>query len=125
MTSTVLAWGPAALWAAVLFLLSSLPEVPGAARVAVNDKVAHLVLYTVLGLTLAWTRRRPARGSGPSHRALLLAGIAYGASDEIHQIFVPGRTPSLADWGADIIGVALGYALGVTLLTRSTDARRA
>jgi len=45
--------------------------------------------------------------------ALLIAGALYGITDEWHQMYVPGRTPDLADWIADVVGVLLGY--GVTL----------
>lgn len=102
-----------------------MPEIPGAEVLPVDDNVAHLLLFTVLGLTLAWSRRAPPGPLRLSHPALVGLGIAYGASDEIHQMFVPGRTPSLADWGADIIGVALGYVIAITLLDRFNDARHA
>lgn len=125
MTDTVRAWGPAVAWAGVLFFLSSLSEVPGASRLPVDDKVAHLLLFSILGLALAWTRSGPPGPLRLSPGALIALGAAYGASDELHQAFVPGRTPSLLDWGADIVGVTLGYTLGATLLSRFTDASRA
>ncbi len=40
--------------------------------------------------------------------AILWTGIitiVYGASDEIHQYFVPNRSSELQDWLADITGV--------------------
>jgi VanZ family protein len=48
---------------------------------------------------------------------MLLAGLAYGATDEFHQAFVRGRTPDWVDWSADVVGVLIGYAL-VLLLVR-------
>ncbi len=92
----------------VLFLLSSVPDV-GPTVVEVNDKLVHLTLYAVFGVTLAYGRARSP--SPPAHWIVLLAGVAYAATDEWHQAFVPGRDPSLADWAADIIGIHLGYAL--------------
>jgi VanZ family protein len=44
-------------------------------------------------------------------RAIALAilfGVMYAVTDEIHQMFVPGRTADAADLVADTIGVALG-----------------
>jgi VanZ family protein len=106
----LLAWGPAVLWVTVLFALSEFREVPEPFEplAGINDKVIHVLLYTVLGAALAWGRHvGPLR---PPHWVLLLAGVLYGALDEWHQSFVPGRTPSVGDWVADLAGVVLGYA---------------
>jgi VanZ family protein len=111
-----MAWGPAALWAAVLFLLSETEPVSSGLWTLVNDKVAHLALYLVLGVALAWGRHR-ARKKIPLG-LLILAGMAYGASDEWHQSFVPGRTPSLGDFLADSLGVAIGVGVAAALLAR-------
>ena len=40
----------------------------------------------------------------------LIITIGYGAFDEIHQWFVPGRWAELADWYADSIGAFAGVA---------------
>jgi VanZ family protein len=44
---------------------------------------------------------------------MLVAGIAslYGATDEVHQLFVPGRNCNAWDWAADTVGAALGAAV--------------
>ncbi|MDT8339981.1 MAG: VanZ family protein [Longimicrobiales bacterium] len=77
------------------------------ALLAIDDQVVHFALYFVLGSALAH-----ARGRTPSpipHWILLLAGLLYGVTDELHQGLVPGRTPSLADLTADATGLAVGY----------------
>ncbi len=102
------AWGPAAIWAAVLFLLSEVEPDPESRWLLVNDKVAHLGLYLVLGTTLAWGRWRSRRG--PTW-LLLCLGLLYGALDEWHQGFVPGRDPSTVDLLADAVGLILGFFL--------------
>lgn len=109
MLQTLIAWGPAVLWAAVLFLLSELHGVPRSELAALNDKVVHLFLYGVLGAALGWGKRR-SRPRIP-HWSVLGVGFVYGAVDEWHQHFVPRRDPSLADFGADVVGVAVGYLL--------------
>ena len=38
----------------------------------------------------------------------MAAGMVYGVSDEIHQIFVPERMFDYSDMGADCLGVAVG-----------------
>ena len=110
--SRVLGWGPAALWAAVLFLLSELQGgddgllgvLPAGA-----DKLVHLGLYLILGLLLAWGKTRTGF-AGPAI-LLLIMGAGYGALDEWHQSFVPGRDASVGDWVADSAGVMLGLVL--------------
>jgi len=52
------------------------------------------------------------------HVVLLAIGALYGMTDELHQMFVPGRQPDIADWIADILGVAIGYGTALTLMGR-------
>jgi VanZ family protein len=111
-----MSWGPAAAWAGVLFFLSAIPgeDLPRTLFPG-EDKVAHLGLYAVLGAALAWGRTRSRRGPAapggvsPSHALLLGAGFLYALADEGHQALVPGRHVSLADLGADAVGLLLGY----------------
>ena len=110
------AWGPAAAWATVLFLLSAWPDPIAPVWLAVNDKLVHLGLYSVMGgaLAVGWLRSRPS----PPHWLMMAVGALYGATDEWHQIMVPGRFPSWSDWIADLVGVVLGY-LVVILVARA------
>ncbi len=117
----VFGWGPAALWAAVLFLLSEssglgvgLP--PGA------DKLAHGGLFLILGWSLAWGRE--STGSSLPGLLFLLIGVGYGALDEWHQSFVPGRDASVGDWVADSAGVMLGLVLFSSFSSRSREKGR-
>ena len=66
-------------------------------------------MFAILGGSLAWGRAYGRHS--PQASTLMVAGVLYGALDEWHQSFVPGRTASVADWGMDIIGVVLGYLL--------------
>ncbi|HVH12382.1 MAG TPA: VanZ family protein [Longimicrobium sp.] len=102
----VVAWLPAAGWAAVIFWLSSRSTVPvpGIPNV---DKVAHFGAYAMLGGLLAFAADRSRLPLG----AAAAVGIIYGASDEIHQMFVPGRSPDVLDWAADVAGVAVACFL--------------
>lgn len=97
-------WAPA-LWAGVILAATSipgpeLPRVPGRA-----DLFAHLALYGVLGWLLA-------RAAGTVRPASLAGWVAlasaFGAADEWHQQFIPGRSASADDWVADSLGAALG-----------------
>jgi len=88
----------------------------GGLSLPISDKVVHLGLYTVLGVALAYVRFRGVRTI--PHLVMITIGALYGVSDEWHQSFVPGRSPSAADWGADVAGVVIGYGLLMLLVNR-------
>jgi VanZ family protein len=102
----VRAWLPAVGWAALIFALSSRPTLPVDLHLG-RDKIAHFAAYAVLGFFLARARQ----ASGLSAVAAALLGVAYAASDEWHQSFVPGRSAEVADWLADALGVVAGLFL--------------
>lgn len=87
-------------WMAVIFWLSSLPgdAVPGRL-----GQFAHPLEYALLALPLyvSW-RRSPSDGRAAA--AAVLIAAAYAVTDELHQAFVPGRVPDVADWGLDVLG---------------------
>jgi VanZ family protein len=95
-------WLPVVLWAALIFTLSSIPDLGTGLGGwdLVLRKAAHAAEFAILGFLLlrALGRDVPA----------LAAGIAYAASDELHQAFVPGRQGSVLDVLVDAIGVAVG-----------------
>lgn len=105
---TLSLWGPVVGIMAAIFVLSSMPSVPGPGFPH-SDKVGHVGLYAVL----TWFVVRAlgdgdVRRAGPGEWAAGAAlAIAYGATDELHQAFVPGRVASWADLGADAIGAVL------------------
>ena len=112
MSRRWLAFLPPLAYAAVIFALSAqsrpLPFLPD--EFLLHDKLLHALEYSVLGALLVVSLRLA--GLRP-RTALLLAvflGSLYGATDEIHQSFVPGRDASVLDWVADTLGVALGAA---------------
>lgn len=93
-------------------------------RIALQDKLQHLIAYALLALLLAqalagrWLRFPT---TGQAIVAVLIASL-YGASDEFHQSFVPTRHPEFGDWIADTAGALLallGWALLRRINTRS------
>lgn len=100
---------PAVVWAAVIFWASSqtredLPDID----LPNIDKVAHLVVYCVLGFLVS---RALSWGRGLSWRACAVAcvmAVGYGLSDETHQLFVEGRFFSMYDFLFDALGAGLG-----------------
>lgn len=47
----------------------------------------------------------------------ILVGLIYAITDEIHQSFTPGRTPSVIDVGIDTCGVFLGIILVLIVIS--------
>jgi len=119
---------PALGWAAVIFGLSSIPgaDIPSP-PIPSADKLAHLGVYGVLGfLWFRCARAWPAPAVAPSPRPVrrstwawtIVAVLAYGISDELHQAFVPRRSPDILDVLADLGGGALGAGLAAAIATR-------
>lgn len=108
-------WLPVGIWMGLVFgmsAVSSLPEVPVLGDVDWGDKISHAISYAVGG-ALIW---RALEGRACSWKrvwmAVLVTGL-YGLTDEIHQLYVPGRA---FDLGADVTGAAVS-AVFLTLKT--------
>ena len=104
-------WAPPIAYMAAIFYASSLSRVPGTE--GVSDTVLHLAGYG--GLALVWLRAL-ARGRWTGvTMAALAAGWAitttYGATDEWHQMYTPGRHAEVRDLVNDAIGAALALGL--------------
>ena len=98
-------WAPVVLWAAVIFSFSAVPDLGTGLGTwdLVLRKIAHASEFAVLGALLLRALR--------DERAALAAGVAYAISDEVHQLFVPGRVGSPIDVAIDSAGVAIGVLL--------------
>jgi VanZ family protein len=73
------------------------------------------------GLFAVLLSRETARVAGRWRAAILAIAIAtaFGAADEWHQRFIPGRSSELGDWRADSIGAAIGgLAFALSSLVR-------
>jgi VanZ family protein len=99
------AWLPVAVWAAVIFTLSSIPSLDSGLGTwdTVLRKLAHLAEYAVLGALLYRALRR--------EPAAIALGSLYAVTDEVHQAFVSGRQGSPLDWLIDTVGVVAGALL--------------
>ena len=111
-SSFVRLWLPVFGWAALIFALSSVPDLGTGLGGwdLVLRKVAHTTEYAVLGALLV-------RATGRSGLAFAL-GALYAVSDEIHQTLVPGRMGAPLDVVIDSVGVACGVVLYQTIRTR-------
>ena len=106
------------LWAGLILVATTVP-LPSRTLSTFDlplDKAVHFGLYLGLG----WTVGRSlvlsgARGFGPRVLAWL-GGLLFAAADEAHQVLVPTRVTSLADWSADAAGVTVGLLLVTALM---------
>ena len=68
-----------------------------------QHRMAHLIAYGLLGLLAGWAFQGWWR---PWLLALTLASL-FGALDEVHQSFVPGRRAGIDDWLFDTFSAGL------------------
>ncbi len=104
-------WGPVVIYLALIFYLSSLSHIAWAA--AYPDYVEHGAEYGGLAILLARALNNGLRHP-LSFRVLLvtfLLCVAYGASDEFHQKFVPNRFADVTDVLSDSVGAAVGLTV--------------
>ncbi len=108
----VASWIPAAVWGAVIFALSSEPNL----RFVADDdldlvvrKIGHMGVFGILAV-LVWfalgRTRLPRRWVWA-----LAATVLYAITDELHQGFVAGRHPSPVDVGIDAAGALIALAV--------------
>ncbi len=129
--SDAIEWVPVLLWGTVIFLLSTssfssintsaiigpilrfiYPAISAAALSLDNElirKTAHFVEYGILFWLLV---RGPLRGRP---WIALACCVAYAAMDETHQIFVPGRGPSVFDVALDSTGALFSRYLNAAI----------
>jgi VanZ family protein len=100
---------PAALWAIAIFVASSIPSsaIPeiGIFR---YDKLLHACLFCVLAFLVYRAVLHQDRYPQLARFSVVVACLAsalYGALDEVHQMFVPGRSADWLDVAADATGV--------------------
>ena len=117
-------WVPSLLYMALIFAVSSMKQPPlpmPQFEWLTIDKLYHFIEYAILGGLLAWAFVKAKPPVVPAQSVWCLAAviaILYGASDEWHQTFVPGRFATVADWVADALGSIAGV-LGVYLYYRN------
>ena len=119
-------WVAVVVWMVVMFALSSQPDADqsGGRELPLGAyKLAQFVEYGVLGLLLSGAFRQ-------THvpRAAWWAWVVvviYAIGDEIHQAYVPGRSPLVSDIAIDAAGGLLGVLAYIPLeIVREWRARR-
>jgi VanZ family protein len=111
---------PLAIYWLILFIATSIP-VERLPSIGFTDKINHFIAYFILAilvnLTLIYQRKsRLLFERAPI--ATIVICLLYGALDEVHQMFVPGRFAETLDWVADAIGAAAAVLLIYFLINR-------
>lgn len=101
-------WLPAILFASLIFYISGRSNPPGAelfSFLPASDKLAHMAEYFILSMLiyLAFKKGHALKVSSAVLFSVVLASL-YGASDEFHQKFTPGRSMDILDWLVDTAG---------------------
>lgn len=137
----IFSWLAVLLWMVLIFYLSAQPAaqsndlskgiteviVETVGRVAPSDsfdisrlnhlirKNAHFFAYLVLGILVMNAMRRS--GIDGLKGMFLSLGICvlYAISDEVHQLFVPGRSGQVKDVFIDSAGAVVGIGIYLTL----------
>lgn len=90
----------------LIFHFSSQTSAPLPSDFPNIDKVLHFHEYLLLGFLLA--HAIPGTHTRKRFWLAFLIAILYGATDEIHQYFVPPRECDVLDWLADASGAWAG-----------------
>jgi VanZ family protein len=119
----LLRWAPAVIYMALIFYSSSQSDPAPALTQHVWDKLLHASGYGVLALLYWWALGGETLTLRATALAAILLASAYAASDEVHQLFTPGRNADVNDWMADTLGAALAIA-GAAISTALRRPRR-
>jgi len=115
-------WLPVIAWATLIFLFSANPDPYGLLPETIDKSwdtfigtTMHFLEYAVLSLLLARALSKN-QSLKRSHIYLtILLSILYSLSDEIHQLYVPGRTFQLLDLFVDFLGIQAGVFLFIKI----------
>jgi VanZ family protein len=97
-------WGLSLALMALMWFLSSSGDPLGVPLPHPLDWAGHFTEYALLGVLLG-------RATGRRDLGWLLAAW-FGALDEVHQAYVPGREAGIGDWWFDLAGSWLGSRVG-------------
>ena len=108
-----LVYVPLVLYWIILFTATTLPG-PQLPDIHIGDKIEHFsaffILSIFLNLTLIFQRKSYLLFKFATLVTVIIC-LSYGAIDELHQMFIPGRTADIRDWLADSTGVILGVLI--------------
>jgi VanZ family protein len=103
-------WAPLYLYACLIFYVSSISKPLPPVSIPYFDKFLHLIEYAIFGILAARAFKSSTQEVLYKNFRMLaiLTAVAYGASDEIHQLFVSCRTCDVFDLATDLAGGTIG-----------------
>ena len=103
-------WSPLAMYMGLIYAQSSYVPPEGMPDFAPFDKLAHVIIYAVLGALFLRAYLSLTNGGFDLRWAFIsvASAIVYGLTDEWHQSMVPGRAPEMLDLVADGFGAIAG-----------------
>lgn len=104
-------WCITIMYALLIFCLSSIPitQPPPLTEIPFISAIEHIVEYAILGFLLLISFRSIKRDGS---LAVISVAFLYGFSDEVHQLFTPGRFFDVWDIIADCVGGVMGVFIG-------------
>lgn len=100
---------PMMLVMVIIFFLSHTPGKDLPATINGLDKILHAIAYGTLAASCLYGMHPSARDKSSLWRGIAVVFFCFffGLTDEFHQSFIPGRSPSWLDIAADTTGAAL------------------
>jgi len=72
--------------------------------------------YLILSILIFVASTYITKSQLKSYRNAFIISFIYAVSDEVHQIFIPGRTATIRDVYIDMFGVILGMCIVTIVL---------
>jgi VanZ family protein len=111
MKALIFRWGPAVIVMLLIFMASATPghELPNFGTVDVLfKKGGHMFGYALLAAAYFHALNNGKNITKKQFIMAILLAVCYAATDEFHQRFTPGRTPSAMDVLIDATGATIG-----------------
>ncbi len=108
---------PPVLWAILIFILSAIPGDNYPSNCFDYAPLAHFIEFGVLAILIL-------RASGIKDKNIywtLIISVLYAVSDEIHQMFVAGRSAGIFDWLIDFLGILVGIKFWWWIKSRNRE----
>lgn len=115
---------PLGLYWLLILILTSIPGSHIPKLFGISDKIKHIGAYLGLSFLLTFAlflQKKYKNISKHSYIFALLVTSIYGLFDEVHQIFIPGRSFDWWDLVADVVGSSIGILIAKIIINNSSS----